>query len=154
MFVLKHYFLKSDSYLHLEIKAFIKLCAWCYKRRQFRCKVLERDFHFTWKGPTWTPLCLSQPYTRPCAYQFAQAAENGGHQGQHLRKSSTSRSCSWGLLQVSCRRDREAVLNGGVHHYWANGFEEGWPCGKWITRVARDQRRALKPNKDSCDIII
>lgn len=129
--------------------AFIKLYARCYKRWQFRRKVLEKDFHFTLKGPTsplWTPLCLSQPYTRLCIYQSAQAAENGG----------PPRPARWEELhfqELQLRSASDGVAGGTgklcemevAHHYWvSNGFQEGCPCGKWITKVVRRSKKRIR----------
>lgn len=32
-----------------------------------------------------------------------------------------------------------------AHHYWAsNGFQEGCPCGKWITKVVKRSKESIK----------
>lgn len=104
--------------------------AWCRKRWRFRCKVLERDFISHWKVPPalWTPLCLSEPCTRPCAYQSAQAAENGG----------PPRSAPWEELHFQELQLRSA----------SDELQEGQgSCMKWrwpiTTVLLMDFRRAV-----------
>lgn len=102
--------------------------------------------HWKVPPPLWTPLCFSQPYTRLCVYQSAQAAENG----------SPPRPARWEELhfqELQLRSASDGVAGGTgklcemevAHHYWvSNGFQEGCPCGKWITKVVRRSKKRIR----------